>query len=386
MENLAPAGNRAALERADAAGADAVYLGYSAFSARAGAGNFDRRELEEAIRYAHLRHMRVHVTVNTLIKDGELDEVTEVLRLLRDLQADAVLIQDLGALRIARAMFPGLTVHASTQMAIHNRTGVSWCAKKGIRRVVLARECSLEEIRRCRDAGAEIEVFGHGAQCVAVSGLCLFSSMVGERSGNRGRCAQPCRMEYSYRGRKGAWLSPRDVCLRDELPLLKEAGAASVKLEGRLKRPEYVAVVASSYRKGIDAMEAGCFAPADREEREGLLQIFNRGGFMKGYALGCEDAGVICPETVNHRGIRIGRIVKADGKLAQVRLERALRNGDGLEIRGKRGKTDLIYAGPDRETGETAILRLRPEARAENGDEVACLTEAAQMSAAANKI
>ena len=160
MENLAPAGNRAALERADAAGADAVYLGYSAFSARAGAGNFDRRELEEAIRYAHLRHMRVHVTVNTLIKDCELDEVTEVLRLLRDLQADAVLIQDLGALRIARALFPGLTVHASTQMAIHNRTGVAWCVRQGIRRVVLARECSLEEIRRCRDAGAEIEVFG----------------------------------------------------------------------------------------------------------------------------------------------------------------------------------------------------------------------------------
>ena len=379
MENLAPAGNRAALERADAAGADAVYLGYSAFSARAGAGNFDRRELEEAIRYAHLRHMRVHVTVNTLIKDGELDEVTEVLRLLRDLQADAVLIQDLGALRIARDLFPGLTVHASTQMAIHNRTGVSWCVKKGIRRVVLARECPLEEIRKCRDTGAEIEVFAHGAQCVAVSGLCLFSSMVGERSGNRGRCAQPCRMEYSYRGRKGAWLSPRDVCLRDELPKLQEAGAASIKLEGRLKRPEYAAVVTASYRKGIDSLEAGKFMPADRREREELLQIFNRGGFMDGYALGCEDAGVICPETVNHMGIRIGRIVSADGKLARVKVERTLRDGDGLEIRGKHGKTDLIYAGPDTEAGGTAILRLRPETRAESGDEVARLTDAEQM-------
>ena len=379
MENLAPAGNRAALERADAAGADAVYLGYSAFSARAGAGNFDRRELEEAIRYAHLRHMRVHVTVNTLIKDGELDEVTEVLRLLRDLQADAVLIQDLGALRIARALFPGLTVHASTQMAIHNRTGAVWCVRQGIRRVVLARECPLEEIRRCRDAGAEIEVFAHGAQCVAVSGLCLFSSMVGERSGNRGRCAQPCRMKYSYRGRKGAWLSPRDVCLRNELPLLEEAGAASIKLEGRLKRPEYVAVVTASYRKGIDTLAAGRFAAADSPEKEGLLQIFNRGGFMKGYALGSEDAGVICPETVNHMGIRIGRIVSADGKLARVKLERKLRNGDGLEIRGKRGQTDLIYAGPDTEAGGTAILRLRPETRAENGDEVARLTDTEQM-------
>ena len=382
MENLAPAGNRAALERADAAGADAVYLGYSAFSARAGAGNFDRRELEEAIRYAHLRHIRVHVTVNTLVKDSELNEVTEVLRLLRDLQADAVLIQDLGVLQIARSMFPGLTVHASTQMAIHNRTGASWCVKQGVRRVVMARECSLEEIRRCRDTGAEIEVFGHGAQCVAVSGLCLFSSMIGERSGNRGRCAQPCRLEYTYRGRKGAWLSPRDVCLRDELPLLQEAGAISVKLEGRLKRPEYVAVVAASYRKGIDAMEAGCFVPAEREEKEELLQIFNRGGFMKGYALGCEDAGVICPETVNHMGILIGKVISADGKLARVQLERALRNGDGLEIRGKRGKTDLIYAGPDMKAGETAILRLRPEVSAGNGDEVARLTDTKQMRAA----
>ena len=382
MENLAPAGNRAALERADAAGADAVYLGYSAFSARAGAGNFDRRELEEAIRYAHLRHMRVHVTVNTLVKDSELDEVTEVLRLLRDLQADAVLIQDPGVLRIARSVFPGLTVHASTQMAIHNRTGAAWCVKQGIRRVVLARECSLEEIRKCRDTGAEIEVFAHGAQCVAVSGLCLFSSMVGERSGNRGRCAQPCRMEYSYRGRKGAWLSPRDVCLRDELPLLQEAGADSIKLEGRLKRPEYVAVVTASYRKGIDALEAGKFRPADSEEKEGLLQIFNRGGFMNGYALGCEDAGVICPETVNHMGIRIGRMISADGKLARVKLERKLKNGDGLEIRGKRRQTDLIYAGPDTEAGGTAILRLRPETRAETGDEVARLTDSEQMQTA----
>ena len=382
MENLAPAGNREALERADAAGADAVYLGYAAFSARAGAGNFDRRELEEAIRYAHLRHMRVHVTVNTLVKDGELEAVTEVLRLLRDLKADAVLVQDLGVLRIARSLFPGLTVHASTQMAIHNRTGVLWCGRRGIRRAVLARECSLSEIRKCADTDVEIEVFGHGAQCVAVSGLCLFSSMVGERSGNRGRCAQPCRMEYDYRGRRGAWLSPRDVCLRDELPKLQEAGVASVKLEGRLKRPEYVAVVAGSYRKGLDSLETGDFRKADDAEKEGLLQIFNRGGFMKGYALGCEDAGVIYPETVNHQGIRIGAVLSADGKLARVQLERDLENGDGLALRGSRGETGLVYAGPDLKAGGTAILRLRPGTSAKAGDEVFRLTSAAQLASA----
>ena len=382
MENLAPAGNRAALERADAAGADAVYLGYAAFSARAGAGNFDRQELEDAIRYAHLRHMRVHVTVNTLVKDGELEAVTEVLRLLRDLHADAVLIQDLGVLRIARNCFPELTVHASTQMAIHNRTGVLWCKKQGIRRVVLARECSLSEIRKCADTGVEIEVFAHGAQCVAVSGLCLFSSMVGERSGNRGRCAQPCRMEYNYRGRRGAWLSPRDVCLRDELPKLQEAGVASIKLEGRLKRPEYVAVVAGSYRKGLDSLERGSFEKADRKEKEGLLQIFNRGSFMNGYALGCEDAGVIFPEGVNHQGIRMGRITAADGKLAHVKLEKDLQNGDGLALRGEHEETGLVYSGPDMKAGETAIIRLRPGAKAAVGDSVYRLTAVNQLKTA----
>ena len=382
MECLAPAGNREALARADAAGADAVYLGYAAFSARAGAGNFDRRELEEAIRFAHLRHMRVHVTVNTLVKDAELEAVTEVLRLLRDLKADAVLVQDLGVLRIVRSRFPELAVHASTQMAIHNRTGVSWCRKQGIRRAVLARECSLDEIRKCAEAGIEIEVFGHGAQCVAVSGLCLFSSMLGERSGNRGRCAQPCRMEYCYRGQWGAWLSPRDVCLRDELPALQAAGAASVKLEGRLKRPEYVAVVTESYRKGLDSLDRGSFEKADAREREGLLQIFNRGGFMKGYALGCEDAGVIFPGAVNHRGIRIGAVISADGKLARVKLERTLRDGDGLTLRGDKRETGLVYAGPEVTGGGTAILRLRPDARVKAGDEMFRLTDAAQVAAA----
>ena len=382
MECLAPAGNREALERADAAGADAVYLGYAAFSARAGASNFDRRELEDAIRYAHLRHMRVHVTVNTLVKDGELAQVTEVLRMLRDLRGDAALVQDLGVLRIARHCFPGLTLHASTQMAIHNRTGVVWCGKQGIRRAVLARECSLDEIRKCADTGVETEVFAHGAQCVAVSGLCLFSSMVGERSGNRGRCAQPCRMEYLYRGHRGAWLSPRDVCLRDELPELEKAGVSSIKIEGRLKRPEYVAVVTESYRKGLDSLAGGRFEKADGAEKEGLLQIFNRGGFMKGYALGCEDAGVVFPGGVNHQGVRIGSVAGTDGKLARVRLEKDLADGDGLAVRGDHEEADLVYAGPDTKAGGTVLLRLRPGTTVKAGNRVFRLTDAGQLKAA----
>lgn len=266
MENLAPAGNREALDRAVAGGADAVYLGYAAFSARATAGNFDEEALREAVAFAHLHHVRVHVTVNTLVKDGELAAVMDVLRFLASVPVDAVLIQDLGVLSLARRCFPDLPVHASTQMAIHNAAGAQWCAAQGMKRVVLARECSISEIEKAAKMPIEIEVFGHGAQCVGVSGECLFSSMIGGRSGNRGRCAQPCRMQYTWRGKTAAWLSPRDVCLRDELPQLDKAGVASVKLEGRLKRPEYVACVASSYRKGIDSIGAGKFIPADAEE------------------------------------------------------------------------------------------------------------------------
>ena len=381
-ELLAPAGSRKAFLGALAAGADAVYLGGEKFGARAYAENFTQEDIVRSIREAHILGKKVYLTLNVLTKESELEETVDFAMSLWREGLDGVIVQDPGVLRIARKCFPELTVHASTQMAIHNRTGVLWCKKQGIRRVVLARECSLSEIRKCADTGVEIEVFAHGAQCVAVSGLCLFSSMVGERSGNRGRCAQPCRMEYDYRGRRGAWLSPRDVCLRDELPKLQEAGVASIKLEGRLKRPEYVAVVAGSYRKGLDSLERGAFEKADRKEKEDLLQIFNRGGFMNGYALGCEDAGVIFPEGVNHQGIRMGRITAADGKLAKVQLEKDLRNGDGLTLRGAHEEIGLVYAGPDLKAGETAILRLRPGTTAKTGDTAYRLTSAEQLEKA----
>lgn len=382
LENLAPAGNREALDRAVAAGADAVYLGYAAYSARAGAGNFDEEALREAVHFAHLHHVRVHVTVNTLVKDGELDGVKDVLRLLDEVRVDAVLVQDLGVLAIARACFPDLPVHASTQMAIHNAAGVRWCKSMGMTRAVLARECSLKEIARCAGEGVEIEVFGHGAQCVAVSGQCLFSSMIGGRSGNRGRCAQPCRLLYTYRGRTAAWLSPRDVCLRDHLPELSQAGACSVKLEGRLKRPEYVATVAGSYRRGIDGLVRGDFRRADAQERDDLLQIFQRGGFMGGYAMGAQDAGVICHDRVNHGGVPVGRIESVSGGMAKLRLTRDLHDGDGLQIRTARGDAEMIYAGHDAAAGEAATLRLRPDMRIARGDGVFRLTSSEQLERA----
>lgn len=379
MENLAPAGNWDALRSAVAAGADAVYLGYAAYSARAGAGNFDEQQLRDAVRFAHLHHVRVHVTVNTLIKDGELAGVVDVLRLLSEIRVDAVLVQDLGVLRMARRCFPDLPIHASTQMAIHNATGVRFCRNQGMTRAVLARECSAAEIALAAKEGIEIEVFGHGAQCVAVSGECLFSSVVGGRSGNRGRCAQPCRLLYTYRGKTAAWLSPRDVCMRDDLPELNKAGVASIKLEGRLKRPEYVATIANSYRNAIDAMNNGHFRKADEAEMTGLRQIFSRGGFMRGYAMGAEDAGVIDPARVSHGGVKIGRVEFAAGNMARVRLERSLDDGDGLQIRTAQGDAELIYAGHGTEAGQIAVVRLRPDIRTKAGDEVYRLTSEKQL-------
>lgn len=379
MENLAPAGNWDALRSAVAAGADAVYLGYAAYSARAGAGNFDEQQLRDAVRFAHLHHVRVHVTVNTLIKDGEMAGVVDVLRLLSEIRVDAVLVQDLGVLRMARRCFPDLPIHASTQMAIHNATGVRFCRNQGMTRAVLARECSAAEIAFAAKEGIEIEVFGHGAQCVAVSGECLFSSVVGGRSGNRGRCAQPCRLLYTYRGKTAAWLSPRDVCMRDDLPELNKAGVASIKLEGRLKRPEYVATIANSYRNAIDAMDNGHFRKADENEITGLRQIFSRGGFMRGYAMGAEDAGVIDPARVSHGGVKIGRVEFAAGNMARVRLERSLDDGDGLQIRTAQGDAELIYAGHDTEAGQIAVVRLRPDIRTKAGDEVYRLTSEKQL-------
>ncbi len=382
MEILAPAGNREALERAQAAGADAVYLGFAAFSARAGAGNFDETELREAIRFAHLHRMRVYVTVNILIKDREIPEAEALLSLLEKLHADGVLVQDAGILRMIQRGHPGLRVHASTQMVIHNATGVRWCRRMGMRRAVLARECSLEEIRKCAGEGLEIEVFGHGAQCVCVSGECLFSSMVGERSGNRGRCAQPCRKMYEIDGRRGAWLSPRDLCLRDDLPALAGSGAASLKIEGRLKRPEYVYTVTDSYRRAMDALKAGRFRPAGKEETLALKQIFHRGGFMRGYVFGAEDAAVIQPEGVNHRGIPVGTVQECKGNLCRIVTERTLHAGDGLRILHGRTEAEYTYAGPETEAGQTAVLRLRPGDRFRPGDEVWRLTDAQQLEEA----
>ncbi len=376
MEMLSPAGSMDALKAAVAAGADAVYLGYTAFSARAGAGNFDEPQLREAVRLCHLRGVRVHVALNTLIKDSELPEVLQVLRILSGAGVDALLVQDLGVLRMVRRRFPGMTAHASTQMAIHNATGARWCLSQGIRRVVLARECSLPEIAECCRLPVEIEVFVHGAQCVAVSGECLFSSMLGERSGNRGRCAQPCRLCYTAAGKEGTWLSPRDLCLRDDLPALFEAGVASLKIEGRLKSPAYVAGVTRAYARAARAAEQGRFREMDEAEGQELAQLFNR-GFMRGHAFGVEDAGLISPEGNAHRGVAIGRVARTEKGRAAARLAQPLHTGDELKLPGTKEPIYLTWREPDAKAGDTVFLPCTRDNPLQAGEEVIRLSDAA---------
>lgn len=382
MELLAPAGNEAALRAAVGAGADAVYLGYSAFSARASAANFDGEALAKAVAYAHLYRVRVYVTVNTLVKEREMEALHAALDTIALARADGVIVQDMGAAAMVRRFFPTLDLHASTQMALHNPTGVQWAKDFGFRRVVLARECALDDIAASARTGVEVEVFVHGALCAGVSGQCLLSSMAGGRSGNRGRCAQPCRQQVRCGDMEGALLSTRDLCLRQQIPQLAAAGVRALKIEGRLKRPEYVAIVTDSYRRALDRWASGL--PVEEGERgdiQALMQVFHRGGFTVGHAFGAEDAGLCAPERVGHGGLPIGTVERVRNGLAAVRLTADLHDGDGLQLQGQMD-IDLRYAGKEQAAGQEAILRLRPEVQAHPGDRVQRLTDARQMEKA----
>lgn len=380
-ELLCPAGDEAALRAAVDSGANAVYLGYRAFGARASATNFDAEALEAAVRYAHLYHVRVYVTVNTLVKPDEMQDLRAALGEIASTGADAAIVQDLGVADLVRREFPVLALHASTQMAICNAEGARLARTLGFSRVVLARECGLEDVRAVAETGIETEVFVHGALCTAVSGRCLMSSMSGGRSGNRGRCAQPCRQGFRLDGMRGPLLSLRDLCLLDDLPVLCASGAHSLKVEGRLKSPEYVAVVTSVYRRALDAVARGDFRP-DPAQREQLLQIFNRGGFTRGHILGAEDADLVTPDRVSHEGLPLGRVQTVKGHLAALHVDRALHDGDSLQLRGAGESYDLRYSGPDIPAGGTASLRLRPGTEARPGMQAARLADARQLDQA----
>ena len=283
MELLAPAGSMEALRAAVCNGADAVYLGADTFNARINARNFSAADLQEAVVYCHVRGVKVHLTLNTLVLDREMPRAAELIRLAASCGVDAFIVQDLGVVSLCRQLAPDVPIHASTQMSIHSLEGVMEAAALGCSRVVLARELPAEEIAHiCKKSPVEIEVFVHGALCMCYSGQCYLSSVIGRRSGNRGQCAQPCRLPYGY-GRFESTrypLSLKDNCLVGELDELRRMGVASIKIEGRMKRPEYVAIVTRAYRT---VLNGGKLMPSDLQELE---TAFSRQGFTDGYFRG----------------------------------------------------------------------------------------------------
>lgn len=287
VEILAPAGSYESLRAAVCAGADAVYIGGMQFGARAYAKNLTQEELEEAIDYVHIHGRKFYLTVNTLLKDKEIDRLYEYLKPYYERGLDGVIVQDVGAASYIREHFPGLALHASTQMTITGRRGASFMKSRGITRVVPARELSLEEIRIMKEeTGLEVECFVHGALCYCYSGQCLLSSMIGGRSGNRGQCAQPCRLPYSVEGgRPCDLMSLKDLCTIDLLPELMEAGIDSFKIEGRMKQPDYVYTVTRLYRKYADlyCQKGRAGYQVSREDREKLLGAYQRRGYSEGY-------------------------------------------------------------------------------------------------------
>ena len=279
LELLSPAGSMEALRAAVQNGANAVYLGVGNLNARQSAKNFTPQTLVDAVKYCHVRGVDVHLTLNTLVSDREMKEAAELIRHAAQYNIDAFIVQDLGVVQLCRQIAPHIPIHGSTQMTVHSLPGVQLCAAMGMKRVVLSRELSREEIRYiCANSPIEIEVFAHGALCMSYSGQCYLSAAIGGRSGNRGRCAQPCRQSYGY----GRWeekypLSLKDNCLVHYLKELEGMGVASVKLEGRMKKPEYVATVTAVYRKAIDE------GVVTKPMMDALMTAFNRQGFTDGY-------------------------------------------------------------------------------------------------------
>ena len=326
IELLSPVGDFECLKAAVQNGADSVYFGAANFNARASATNFDLTNLKEAISYAKLRGVNTHLTLNTLIKDTEFEDAVLLAKKACEFGIDAIIVQDLGLARFLIKNFPDLPIHASTQMTIHNLEGALEAQKLGFKRVVLSRELSLEEIQYiCANTNVEIETFIHGALCISYSGQCLFSSMIGARSGNRGKCAGPCRLPYELLGTcetkgtdetkrnipiasKGYLLSTKDLCGLEFLPKLIDAGVMCFKIEGRMKTPEYVATVTRIYRKYIDLALSDKPYVIDKKDVKDLMQVFNRGGFSTGHLDSKANTSLVFPEKPNNMGIYIGNI------------------------------------------------------------------------------
>lgn len=369
IELLSPVGDFECLKAAVQNGANSVYFGGNLFNARASASNFDYDELEQAINYCALRNVKTHLTLNTLIKDSEFEDAVLLAKKAYELGINALIVQDVGLAQFLMKLFPDLPIHASTQMTIHNLEGVQELEKLGYSRAVLSRELSIQEIEYiCSNSNIEIETFIHGALCISYSGQCFFSSMVGGRSGNRGRCAQPCRLPYELIEKKvpssnlknnqtkvfgnisdntplnsktyekvidkGYLISPRDLCALDFIPSLIDAGVKCFKIEGRLKSPEYVATVTRIYRKYIDMYESGEAYKVDSKDVTELKQIFNRGGFSSGHLSTKPNASLIFKEKPNNMGLYIGNVAgynKIKGHV-KILLNEKLAIGDSINF------------------------------------------------------
>lgn len=352
-EILAPVGGEEQLTAAVRSGADAVYFGASSFNARRKAENFSDEDFLSAVRYCRERGAKAYITLNTIIKDDEREALCDTLELIARSGADAVIIQDMGVLSLIKKCCPDIPVHASTQMAVHNAAGALLLDSLGFSRIVLARELSLDEIRRIKQSvRAEIEVFVHGAHCMSASGMCLMSSVIGARSGNRGLCAQPCRLNFRSGSREYA-LSLKDMCLADMVPELIAAGVDSLKIEGRMKRPEYVSAAVKAYKSAVSGGQPDI----------SLLQsVFSRSGFTKGYAIGKRDIsmfGYRTKEDVLAAADVLGGIAneyRNENPLVRTEMRFTLKEGKAAELSISDGKNTVTVTGPVPENALKAPL------------------------------
>ena len=352
VELLAPVGDWNCLKAAVQNGADAVYFGVEQFNARMYAANFNVEDMKQVIDYCKLRNVKTNLTLNTLLENGEFDNAVDLAKEAYKAGVDAIIVQDLGLAKYLIDNIPGLPIHASTQMTVHNLQGVLKLEKLGFDRVVLSRELSCEEIEYiCKNCKVEIETFIHGALCICYSGQCLFSSVVGGRSGNRGKCAGPCRLPYELISEnaetherksidKGYLLSTKDLCGIAYLPRLIQAGVKCFKIEGRMKSPEYVATVTRIYRKYIDMVLNNDDFIIDEKDINDLMQVFNRGGFSDGHLDSKHNRNLIFPEKPSNMGIYLGTIKKYNSNKGHItlQLEEDLELGDSISVSNEASK------------------------------------------------
>ncbi|MDD6406209.1 MAG: U32 family peptidase [Clostridiales bacterium] len=342
-EILAPAGSFDSVKAAVNAYADAVYLGGSLFSARAFAGNFDENELLKTIDYCHRYDIKVYMAINTLLKNDEINRLPEYVEPYYREGVDGIIVQDMGVVSVLSRNFPDLMLHGSTQLSVSSLQGAAFLKEMGMTRFVPSRELSLSEIKFIKEnIDMEIETFVHGAMCYCYSGRCLMSSYAGGRSGNRGRCAQPCRKKYSVSNDEKYALSLKDMCLLKKLDMLIDAGIDSFKIEGRMKKPEYVAATVHAYREVRDAYYSGVDIGKVAEQQEKiLLDVYNRGGFCQGYYFQKNGHDMLADTRPNHTGIKVGEVISVEKPYVNIKLCENVSSGDVLEIRGRRENIEL---------------------------------------------